>query len=419
MSLSDWQKRADEQFLVAMPARGRVVAEIVLLLAVVFASSALVVSAVTAAVVVSLQLVLAMLLVRPWARGSIAYRVLATVVVVLAVIAPAAIQRPEIGASRRLGVGIGSGALEPGDPKIAGGVVVVATVAPKSPADGVLRPGDRIVAIDGAALDSEDAPSDLSRRTHGDALPEDTTVTVLRDHAKVDVAVHIPKVPGARERFGRRIGALRELSSRHLVVAAAIRGILVIALLLVLLRADGQPVSSLGLVRAGALRELLASIWMTMGAFAVQFIVAIPVGIIGMAAGVLAHENEQRTQTLGVIAKQGSVLEFTLAAVFATAFEEIAFRGFLLPRTRRLVGSWPIAVVLVSIVFGAGHLYEGPLATIQTAFLGAYFAAMMLLRRRLVGPIAAHAAFDTVMIVVIRVVMDHHVIERLKALTAH
>jgi membrane protease YdiL (CAAX protease family) len=417
----DWRARADETFLAGMPARGRVAVEMLFLLALVFAANAFVVSTVTAAIVVGCELLLALALVRPWARvhGSILARVLVGFVVLLAVVAPAAIERPDIGSSRRLGVGIVAGTTSSGDPAVAGGVVLVTSVQPGTPADGVLRTGDRIVALGGAPLDRDDAPSSLARRTHGDELPEDTTVTVLRGHEERVLRVHVPKVRGARERFGRRIAAVRELSARHLVVAAAIRGALIIALLLVLVRADGQTPATLGLVKKGALRELAAATWMTAGAFVVQLVVAIPIGLIGLAAGVLEHENQQRTQSLGLIARQSGVLEFALAAIVATAFEEIAFRGFLLPRARKLVGSWPVAVVIVSVIFGAGHLYEGPLATIQTAFLGAYFAAMMLARRRLVGPMAAHAAFDTIMIVVVRLVMTGHVLERLKALAPH
>lgn len=417
----DWRARADETFLAGMPSRGRVVVEMLLLVALVFASSALVVSLATAAAVVACELAVAMALVRPWARvhGSVAARALATVVVVLAVAAPAAIERPDLGAPRKLGVGIAAGAVEPGDPPITGGVAVVTRVSKGTPADGVLRVGDRIVALGGAALSRDDPTSDLARRTHGDDLPEDTTVTVLRDHAKETLAVHVPKPKSSRQRFGRSVAAVRELSSRHLVTAAAARGALLVALLFLLLRADGQRLASLGLVRAGATRELLLGVLMLFGAFAVQVVVAIPVGLIGMATGILGRENAQRTQSLGLIANQSSIVEFALAAVVATAFEEIAFRGFLVPRARKVVGSWPLAVVLVSLIFGLGHLYEGPLAIIQTAFLGVYFAAMMLLRRRLIGPIMAHAAFDTVMIVVVRIVMSAHLLERLKALTPH
>ncbi len=420
-STTDWRARADETFLVGMPGRGRIVAEMVLLVALVFAAGPLIVSPLTAVLVLGFELALALALVRPWARvhGGVLSRVFATALVLAAVLAPAAIERPDFGESRKLGVGITNGSVEAGNPAVGGGVVLVQTVAPHGAADGVIRPGDRIVAIAGAPLDRADPTSDLSRRTHSDDLPEDTTVTVLRDHAERTLAVHVPKIRGSHARLGRRVAAVREIAARHLIVAAAGRGALVIALLLLLLRADGQTPRAIGLVREGSGRELLASIWMTAGTFFVQIAIAIPIGLIGLALGILNRENEQRTQTLGVIAQQGSIVEFALAAIVAAAFEEIAFRGFLVPRMKTLVRSWVAAVVLVSVVFGAGHLYEGVLATAQTAFLGAWFATLMLMRRRLVGPIAAHAAFNTIMLVVIRVITTTHLIDRLKALSAH
>ena len=422
---SDWRSRADETFLPGMPGRGRVALEMFMVVMLVFAASAFVVSTMTAIVVIGVELAFTMALVRPWSRvhGGLASRALAILVVVLAVVAPAAIERPEIGKARMLGVGVAAGAAEAGDPPVKGGVVAVEAVGSHTPADGVLHPGDRIVAIGGAPLDARDPTSDLSRRTHGDELPEDTTVTVIRDHQFRELAVRIPKVHAGRfaagDALGRRIAAVRAMASRHLVVAAAGRGALVIALLLLLLRADGQSVATLGLVRPGALRELLAAIWMTAGTFAVQIAVAIPVGLLGYMLGILNRENARRTETLGAIAQQGSIVEFALAAIVAAAFEEIAFRGFLVPRMRSVVGSWVLAVGVVSVVFGLGHIYEGALATIQTACLGAWFAAMMLVRRRLVGPITAHAAFNTIMLIVIRLLTTTHALERLRSLAPH
>ena len=422
MTIQGWRARADETFLARMPSRRRVAIEMVLLVSLVFASGFLGASAVTAAIVVALELVVAIAIVKPWSRvhGGVASRALAAIVVVLAVIVPAAIERPAMGAAaRHLGVGSGVGSREPGDPEWNGGIVAVESVESHSAADGVLRVGDRIVAIGGASLDRTGPTSDLSRRTHGDELPEDTTVTVIRDHQTTDLAVHITKPPKKHRDFGSVLNALRDLSSRHIVVAAATRGALVIALLLLILRADGQHVRAIGLVREGVTKEIVASNWITFGAFATTILVAIPVGIVGMAAGVLEKEGAQRTETLTLIASQGSIVEFALAAIVAAAFEEIAFRGFLTPRMRTLVKSWPLAVVIVSIVFGLGHIYEGVLATVQTAFLGAYFAAMMLVRGRLVGPALAHASFNTIMLIFVRIVTSTNLLERLKEMTHH
>jgi uncharacterized protein len=422
MPETDWRAQADQALLVRMPGAVRIVLEMALLLLLVFGENVLMVSPLFGALLLAAELALAMGLVRPWARahGSVAARVAATALVVLGVVAPAAVEHPSFaGASRKLGVEIAVGGPVEGDPATTGGVVRIESVEPHSPADGVLHAGDRVVEIGGAPLDRSDPVSDLTRRTHGDELPEDTTVTVLRDGAARVLDVRIPRLHGARRGFGRRIVALRELSSRHIVVAAATRGVLLIALLLLLVRVDGQPLAALGIVREGALRELAAGAWMTLGTFAVQMAVAIPVALIGAVAGIVTREASQRTEALGVIATQGSVTEFLPAVIAAAAFEEVAFRGFLVPRLRALTGSWPLAVVAVSIVFGLGHVYEGALAVAQTAFLGIYFSAMLLLRRRLLGPIAAHAAFNTAMLLVVRALLTNGVLERLKELAPH
>jgi membrane protease YdiL (CAAX protease family) len=416
-----WRARADETFLVTMPARGRIVLEMVLLLVLVFGEGALTVP-VAAALVVAATLVLAMALVRPWAHihGGRFARAIATVVVVLAVVAPAMVEHPGLaGATRKLGIGIAPGSALPGEPAAPGGIVLVKSVEPRSPADGVLHVDDRIVGVGGTPLDKDDPVADLTHRTHGDELPEDTTVTVLVDGTPHELAVRIPKVQSSHPELGRGIVAIRDLSSRHLVVAAAIRGALIIALLLLLLRADGQPLAAVGIVRKGALRELLASSWMTAGAFGVQIAVAIPVAILGTLTGIMNREAAQRTETLGVIAGQGSIAEFLVAVVVAAAFEEVAFRGFLTPRMRTLTGSWPLAVVAVSVVFGLGHIYEGALAVGQTAFLGAYFSVLLLARRRLLGPTLAHAGFNAVMLLLVRLVLQSGLLERLKELAPH
>jgi membrane protease YdiL (CAAX protease family) len=417
-----WRARADEELLVGMPGRGRIVLEVVLLVVLVFGEGVLMLSAAIAAVMLAAALAMAMAMVRPWTRvhGGLFGRAVTTVVVVLAVVAPAMVEHPGFGGpTRMLGVGIAVGSPAPGDPPVEGGIVLVQRVEPRSPADGVLHAGDRIVGLGGAPLDRADPVADLTQRTHGDELPEETVVTVLRDGGSQDLPVRIPKVKSTHRDLGRRVTAVRELASRHLVVAAAVRGALLIALLLVLLRADGQPVAALGIVRQGALRELVAASWMTAGAFGVQIAGAIPIGLVGMATGIMQREASQRTEALGAIAGQGSIAEFIAAVVVAAAFEELAFRGFLMPRLRVVTGSWPWAVAAVSVVFGLGHVYEGALAVAQTALLGVYFSAMMLLRRRLLGPTVAHAAFNTVMLLVVRLVLTSGLVEQLKALAPH
>ncbi len=417
--MSTWRERADETFVVAMPEKGRIVLEMVLLVALVFAST-LMLNTAAAIVILAMELGLALYLVRPWssAHGGIVARGVAMIVVLLAVFAPSIVERPSAAAeSRKLGAGITASSRETGDPEWSGGFARVARVEPDSPASPVLHVGDRIVAIGGFPLDANDPTTDLTRRTHGNELPEDTTVTVVRDHHFEELPVHMPRVHARSPRFGNALASLRDFASRHIVVAAATRGVLLIALLVVLLRSNGQPLSSLGFVLKGAPREILHAMWMTVGAFATVFVAAIPIAIAGaLGAHAVQEEGTARSETLGTIAAQGSFGEIIVAMIVAATFEELTFRAFLIPRMRVIVGSWPIAVLLVSIIFGAGHVYEGLIATFQTAMLGVFFAIAMLIRRRILGPSLAHAAFNTIMLLVIRLIASSHILERLRSM---
>lgn len=91
------------------------------------------------------------------------------------------------------------------------------------------------------------------------------------------------------------------------------------------------------------------------------------------------------------------VISWTLAA-FA---EEMVFRGYLMNRVADLVGSnhtgWLISLVMVSILFGITHLYQGTSGIIVITLTGLLFGALYLATgRNLWVPIIAHGVNDTV-----------------------
>src|SRR5262249_2934020 len=81
--------------------------------------------------------------------------------------------------------------------------------------------------------------------------------------------------------------------------------------------------------------------------------------------------------------------------------EELVYRGYLmnrvadlLPRAQR---SWICSLVLISIVFGLAHAYQGSTGIIEEGIAGAALGAMYLLTgRNLWIPIIAHGACDTI-----------------------
>lgn len=98
----------------------------------------------------------------------------------------------------------------------------------------------------------------------------------------------------------------------------------------------------------------------------------------------------------------GLITAWTLAAFG----EEMVFRGYLLNRLAAFFGGkrlgWGAAVVLSSLVFGAGHAYQGPAGMILTAGVGVLYAlAYLLTGRNLWAPILIHGLYDSFAFIVL------------------
>jgi membrane protease YdiL (CAAX protease family) len=89
---------------------------------------------------------------------------------------------------------------------------------------------------------------------------------------------------------------------------------------------------------------------------------------------------------------------FFIVIIVAPVFEEIVFRGILLPFMVRRIGFWP-GIVLISLVFGGLHLHLPsffPLFLLSIIFSLAYARTQSLL-----VPIGMHAAFNGVTVILL------------------
>lgn len=107
---------------------------------------------------------------------------------------------------------------------------------------------------------------------------------------------------------------------------------------------------------------------------------------------------EAHSERLGLIARQlsGGLSLPGLAVVlaFVGVYEEIFARGLLLSRCRILLrGTWP-PVLVSSLLFGLGHLYQGWIGVGQTTLVGIVLALLTLRWGTLWPAIAAHALLD-------------------------
>ncbi len=91
---------------------------------------------------------------------------------------------------------------------------------------------------------------------------------------------------------------------------------------------------------------------------------------------------------------------WVVLSIGAGITEEICFRGYVISRMTKLTGMiWP-GVILGSISFGLGHLYQGFAGVTLITFYGVMFSLLFLARGSLVPCIVAHALQDIIAVFV-------------------
>ncbi len=163
-----------------------------------------------------------------------------------------------------------------------------------------------------------------------------------------------------------------------------------------------------GLRRAGlTLRELIGGRWNGVGDFLFDIALALFVWfatlmVIAAAAFAMGMEHsgsiEEARKQIGFLAPRSTLEVVLWICLSATAgfCEEVLFRGYLQKQFSRLLGNRWIAVVVVSILFGLGHGYEGSQRMLLIAMLGLAFGIMSLLRKSLRPAMMAHTFQDTI-----------------------
>lgn len=102
----------------------------------------------------------------------------------------------------------------------------------------------------------------------------------------------------------------------------------------------------------------------------------------------------------------GALGMLALVWTLAAFGEEMAYRGYVVERGAALGRYSPMAyttsVIIVSILFGIGHFYQGPAGVIGSSVSGLLFGMLYLIGgRNLWLPILAHGLSDTIGLILI------------------
>lgn len=96
------------------------------------------------------------------------------------------------------------------------------------------------------------------------------------------------------------------------------------------------------------------------------------------------------------------VIIFLFIGVFKGGFSEELWRIFILTRFEKTFGKSGLifALILSSIIFGIGHLYQGLSGMISISLIGFLYALVYLRKRSALEAVLAHATENTVSIII-------------------
>lgn len=170
--------------------------------------------------------------------------------------------------------------------------------------------------------------------------------------------------------------------------ATILRDVGLVALILLLLSRARQPVTAVGWVRRGVWLEALLGV-------ALFAVVLIGSQLLAAALHALGL-SRTRPGSTGLLPSShaGDLLLAVLLVIVVAVAEETIYRGYLILRFKGALRSRTWAVALSTLVFAAGHGYEGGAGVVTVGVIGLFFALVYEWRGSLVAPVVMHFCLD-------------------------
>ena len=167
--------------------------------------------------------------------------------------------------------------------------------------------------------------------------------------------------------------------------------LLLIVLMVLLTRAHGESVASLWIGRRSIGKEAILGLSLVPAVF---MLVVVLLNVMQAYAPWLHNVPANPLEQLATGGAVNAAL-FAVVAIFAGGVREELQRAFLLRRFEQHLGGPIVGVIVLSVLFGAGHFVQGWDAMIATGTLGVFWSLLYVARRSSIAPIVSHAGFNS------------------------
>lgn len=185
------------------------------------------------------------------------------------------------------------------------------------------------------------------------------------------------------------------LNARFVITVALGDALLVVALVTVFIRRNGESMREVFVGRRPVWREVTFGI-----ALAPAVLLAISL-VVAAVRAILPALHNVPTNPMGALMRDPVLAAvFAVVVVLAGGVREELQRGFQLHRlTGSVCGPGP-ALLLTSVAFGAGHTLQGHDVAVATGVLGAFWGLLYLTRGSIIAAAVSHGLFNLGQVVI-------------------
>ena len=179
------------------------------------------------------------------------------------------------------------------------------------------------------------------------------------------------------------------MNPRFVFTVSLLDAALVIGLILLFLRAQGESAREVLIGRVRVLREVFLGIALIpLAFFLILVILALVLTYVPQLHNVLKNPLEDMLRT------RSDAAIFAVVVIISGGVREEVQRGFIVHRFAQYLGGGVFGVLFYGTLFGLGHFEQGYDAVLATGALGIFWGFVYLRRGSIIAPVVSHAGFN-------------------------